>query len=113
MAFLVCFAFYSVELCQFDWENTAKFQDLIFQYLAVVLDKRQGKGWRIVAGDNPTGLALQVAFLIRVGKVSCKDTVDKAFEDGGHTAPPDRKNENQMVCPSNQIAVFCHFRVFV
>ena len=36
LALLICFAFYSVELCQFDWRNTTKFQDLIFKYLAVV-----------------------------------------------------------------------------
>ena len=105
MALLVRFAFYTVEFSQFDWRNTTKFQDLIFKYLAIVLDKRQGKTWCIMADDNPAGFPLQVAlesdFLIRVGKVSRKDTIDKAFENGRHTAPPDRENENQMVCPSD------------
>lgn len=87
LALLVCFAFYPVELGQFDGRNTTKFQDLIFKYLAVVLDERQSKTWCVVADDNPAGLALQMApesnFLIEQAKSSAKTQSIKPLRMAG------------------------------
>lgn len=95
---------------------SAKRQNLTPQYFPEILIKKSGVPiGRVVGIDDPSGFISQLAYgqasLILIGKAFSENPVDKAFQHSGHSAPPYRKDENQMICPRNIISVSARFLV--